>query len=312
LSPRDHGGRLDAAAARWGGRPSDWLDLSTGINPVPFPLPELPATAWTRLPDRDAEAALDAAARSFWAVPDTHGIVAAPGASALIALLPRLWPAGTADIPGPTYSEHEAAFRAAGWRIGREGATARILVNPNNPDGRRRHAADLLPGALNILDESFADAMPEAALPHGTQITLKSFGKFWGLAGLRLGFAIAPRRTAGRIAEALGPWPVSGPALAIGAAALTSRRWAGSTRARLAADAARLDALLAAHNATLAGGTPLFRLFHVDDAARWGDHLARARILVRRFAQAPGWLRFGLPGAEAAWNRLEEALEGLG
>lgn len=309
-----HGGALDAAARRWGGASADWLDLSTGINPQPFPLPALPPEAWTRLPDAGAEAALDRAARAFWAVPESHGIVAAPGTSALIALLPRLFPPGRVEIPGPTYGEHAAAFAAAGWRMAEPGgpAEARVLVHPNNPDGRLRAAADILPApALTILDESFADAAPGLALPHGAQVTLKSFGKFWGLAGLRLGFAIAPRPLAGRIAEALGPWAVSGPALAIGAAALADRDWADATRARLARDAAALDALLVGHGAAPRGGTPLFRLFSVDAAARWQDHLASARILVRRFGWSADLIRLGLPGEPGAWGRLAAALEGV-
>ncbi|HEU0223537.1 MAG TPA: aminotransferase class I/II-fold pyridoxal phosphate-dependent enzyme [Paracoccaceae bacterium] len=312
MSLRDHGGGIDAAAARWGGRPEGWLDLSTGINPLPYPLPPLAPEAWTRLPDRAAVEALESAARRFWQVPESHGIVAAPGASALIQILPRLAPPGIADIPGPTYNEHEAAFRAAAWRIGTAGAIARVLVNPNNPDGRTWESSDLLPPpGLTIVDESFADASLGAALAHGSQITLKSFGKFWGLAGLRLGFAIAPRPLAQALAELLGPWPVSGPALAIGSAALADLPWAECTRARLARDAARLDALVLARGARLAGGTPLFRLYEIPAAPAWFENLARAHILVRRFPWSETLLRFGLPGPEAAWTRLAAALETL-
>ena len=303
--PRDHGGGLDAARARWGG--DDWIDLSTGIAPEPYPLPPLPADAWTRLPDRDAAAALEAAARRLWRVPDGAGVLAAPGASALIARLPASMPPGPVDVPRPTYNEHAAALRAHGRTVGPGGA-ARVLVHPNNPDGRLWGAGDLAP--FTVIDESFCDVAPEASLvAHAARpgvVVLKSFGKFWGLAGLRLGFAIARPETLAPLAEALGPWPVSGPALAIGAAALSDGAWAEDARARLARDAARLDALMAPHG-RLVGGTTLFRLYETADAAALRDRLARARVWSRTFPYSRSWLRLGLPPARG-WARLEAAL----
>ncbi len=309
---RDHGGGLDAAMAAWGGARGDWLDLSTGINPVPYPLPEVPPHAWTALPDRDAAGALEAAARAFWRVPDGAEVVAAPGLSALIVRLPALLRLPAVAIPGPTYNEWEAAFRAAGTAVVGDPAAPLCAVSPNNPDGRALPAAALDGRPLALIDESFGDPAP--ALSHvarsaapGT-VVLKSFGKFWGLAGLRLGFAIlAPGALAEGLRESLGPWPVSGPALAIGAAALRDAPWAEATRARLARDAARLDALMLSKGAALAGGTPLFRLYAVEDARAWASRLAQARVLARVFPYSATWLRLGLP-APQAWARLEGAL----
>ncbi|WGH79416.1 pyridoxal phosphate-dependent class II aminotransferase [Jannaschia sp. GRR-S6-38] len=302
---RDHGGGLDAARARWGG--TDWIDLSTGINPDPYPRPDLPDRAWTALPDRDAEAALEHAARVFWRVPPAAAILAAPGASALIAKLPALAPGGRVAIPGPTYNEHAAAFRAHGFALAGT-AEARVLVHPNNPDGRLWSAADLTP--FTVVDESFCDVTPDASLVAEAArpgvIVLKSFGKFWGLAGLRLGFAIGHPETLAPLAEALGPWPVSGPALAIGAAALSDPDWAARTRARLRSDAARLDALMALHGRPV-GGTDLFRLYDVGDARALQDRLARHAIWSRIFPYSDSWLRLGLPPARG-WDRLEAAL----
>ncbi|MEM8823724.1 MAG: threonine-phosphate decarboxylase [Pseudomonadota bacterium] len=302
---RDHGGGLDAARARWGGE--DWIDLSTGINPEPYPIPDIPTRAWTALPDRDAEAALIAAARSLWNVPDRADVLAAPGASALIARLPLIAPTGPVEIPGPTYNEHAAAFRAAGYRIGADGPTL-VLVHPNNPDGGWHDHVP--PASFTIIDESFCDVAPDrshvakAAQP-GT-VVLKSFGKFWGLAGLRLGFAIGAPETLAPLREATGPWPVSGPAIRIGTAAIRDTAWAEATRARLARDAVRLDALMAARG-TLLGGTSLFRLYETEDAATLQDHLARHQIWSRIFPYSRTWLRLGLPPA-TAWARLEAAL----
>ena len=314
---RDHGGGIDAAARRWGGARADWIDLSTGINPLPFPLPALPAAAWSALPDQDAMAQLDAEARRVWQVPPGAGVLAAPGASALIARLPALAPAGRVAIPFPTYNEHAAAFRAAGRPVEAApdpapGAAALVVVHPNNPDGRV-WTADALPAAeLTVIDESFGDTDPAASLialaaRPGT-LVLKSFGKFWGLAGLRLGFAIGDPALLARLADGLGPWPVSGPALAIGAAALADDGWAAATRARHTRDAARLDGLMTGAGATVVGGTPLFRLYQVGDALAWQDRLARRRIWTRAFPWSTDWLRLGLPGSEDQWQRLRAAL----
>lgn len=316
LPTRDHGGGVDAAVARWGGAREDWLDLSTGINPVPYPLGHLPGRAWTALPDRAAMDRLIGAARSFWSVPPEADIVAAPGASALIARMPGQVAGTRAAIPGPTYNEHAAAFRAAGWEVVEEGeegeVEVRVGVHPNNPDGRLMAAGDIGGRALTVIDESFCDVCPEVSHVARTTepgvVVLKSFGKFWGLAGLRLGFLIGSPAQCARMREALGPWAVAGPALEIGARALEDRSWAETTRKRLARDAARLDAMMAARGAELAGGTTLFRTYTVPDASAWQARLAEARILARVFPYSATWLRLGLPGGEDDWRRLWDAL----
>lgn len=313
---RDHGGGIDAAAALYGGARSDWLDLSTGINPVAYPIGFIPLGTWQSLPDARAMDRLLAAARAFWDVPDTAQIIAAPGASAIIAQLPGLAD-GDAFIPTPTYNEHAAAFRAHGRQVTDDsGAPAHVYVHPNNPDGRFWDGGRGT--GLTILDESFCDTCPadsQVALTvrPGT-VVLKSFGKFWGLGGLRLGFAIghpqtlAPPGRAG-LADLLGPWAVSGPALEIGARALEDTAWATETRQRLREDTTRLDTLMAKSGATLIGGTTLFRTYSVPSASHWQDKLARSHIWTRIFPYSTEWIRLGLPGSPADWTRLEEALQ---
>lgn len=308
MQDRDHGGGIDAAAAHFGGVRADWIDLSTGINPEPYPLPLLAGDVWTALPDRGAAEALERAARTFWNVPEGVAVLAAPGASSLIARIPALLPPGRVEIPGPTYNEHAAAFRAAGWQEGEGGA--QVIVHPNNPDGRF-HCGIGAGAPLLVIDESFCDVAPECSLIGLTDrpgvIVLKSFGKFWGLAGLRLGFAIGDPVLVGQLAAMLGPWPVSGPALAVGRAALADTGWTERTRARLGQDAQRLDGLMAGAGAVLAGGTSLFRLYEVPDAVEWQDRLARHRIWTRVFPYSRTWLRLGLPPV-AGWDRLAAAL----
>jgi len=310
-TPRDHGGGIDGARAVYGGERADWLDLSTGINPVPYPIPPLPKDAWTALPDAGGQDRLIAAARAFWNVPDGAQILAAPGASALIARIPALGGSGRVAIPGPTYNEHAAAFRASGWTIETEGnAPVRVLVHPNNPDGKLWEAT-AFGDELTIIDESFCDICPDRSLVHlagrKNVIILKSFGKFWGLAGLRLGFAIGADATMSRLQDMLGPWAVSGPGLHVGALALEDRDWADATRARLHADATRLDGLMRPAGARIIGGTDLFRLYQVDSAAQWQARLARNQIWSRIFPYSDRWLRVGLPGLDG-WGRLQDAL----
>lgn len=308
---RDHGGGLDRAVQRFGGTRSAWIDLSTGINPVAYPVTDLPGDAWTALPDATARTNLIAAARRFWQVPQRAAILATPGASAAIAMIPRLAAPGRVVIPEPTYNEHAASFTAAGWQASMD-ATASVHVHPNNPDGRTWQATDLT-GTLRIIDESFCDTLPEASLmaeatTAGTLI-LKSFGKFWGLAGLRLGFVIGDPALIDTLAQMLGPWPVAGPALHIGTMALNDAAWADDTRTRLARDTARLDRAVTAAGASLVGGTTLFRLYEVEGAAAWQERLARQWIWSRIFPYNPRWLRLGLP-APGHWDRVLAALAG--
>ncbi len=309
-TPRDHGGGIDEAIAKWGGTRDSWLDLSTGINPVPYPIGDFPADAWTALPDKDAQEDLLAAARTFWKVPDDLAILAAPGASALIARIPALAPAGRVDIPTPTYNEHAAAFEAQEWEVTSDAPDARVLVHPNNPTGRLWTSADLTAPTM-VIDESFCDICPAASLVEEARkpgrIVLKSFGKFWGLAGARLGFAIGDPALVAKLADFIGPWAVSGPALRLGAQALRDEAWASETRARLAEEAKRLDTLLEAKGARVVGGTDLFRLYDVDDAAVWQGKLARNHVWSRIFPYSKTYLRLGLPAPDR-WAQLEAAL----
>ena len=309
--PRDHGGNLSAAIAEFGGSRDGWIDLSTGINPHPYPLPQFSAGDWGALPDADALAGLEQAARSFWNIPEEAAVLAAPGASALIAALPALAEPRWVQITKPTYNEHAAAFEARGWIVRVHGpAEAKVAVHPNNPDGRMWRE-DELSAPLTIIDESFCDVCPGESLIRMAArpgvVVLKSFGKFWGLAGMRLGFAIGDPKLIAQLATWQGPWAVSGPALRTGTLALQDNAWAEATRTRLHQDAARLDELVLANGASLAGGTDLFRLYHVDDAAAWQQKLARAHIWSRIFPYSKTFLRLGLPPADG-WDRLEAAL----
>jgi cobalamin biosynthetic protein CobC len=317
-----HGGMIAAAHALFPDAPLPFVDLSTGINPVAYKLAPLPPDAFTRLPDAEDEAALRRVAASAYGVADPGMVVAAPGTQILISLLPHLLPerGRRVAILSPTYGEHEAAWRAAGYDVTTTsdpadlaGFDIAVLCNPNNPDGRVIDPASLLPhSGLLIVDEAFADleatgSSAAGLLPRGDLLVLRSFGKWTGLAGVRLGFALAEPSLAARLRAALGPWAVSGPALAAGRQALADTAWRATTIARLKRDCARLDDLLHRAGMKLIGGTRLFRLYE-GEADEMFHRLGRAGILVRRFGFQPRLLRFGLPGSADDWQRLQAAL----
>jgi cobalamin biosynthetic protein CobC len=317
----EHGGNLDLALQRFGGRLDDWIDLSTGINRQPYPVPELAPRHWGALPSQSNIDQLHEAARQAYGT--RAPIIAVAGAQAAIQLLPRLWPRGRARILAPSYNEYGSVLRIAGWDVAEvtdfkslTGADLAVVVNPNNPDGRRHDPADLLAlfsrvGRL-VVDESFADAAPDLSLAadagRAGLLILRSFGKFYGLAGLRLGFVLGSMADVAALAALAGPWPVSGAAIEIGRRALLDGDWAAETSARLLHESRWLDALAQQQGWTLVGGTPLFRLYDTGDAAAAQAQLAAARIWSRIFSDRPGWLRLGLPGDATEWARLAAAL----
>jgi cobalamin biosynthetic protein CobC len=329
--PVFHGGALDRAMTLYGGNRADWLDLSTGINPRPWPVPPISADSWQRLPDAAAHAWLVAVARKYYRVPEGFSIVPAPGTQSLIEALPRLLGGGTATIIAPlagTYREHANCCIKVGRSVGEallpqdvpDNETLAIAVHPNNPDGMFHDKSQMLKladrmrlieGRL-IIDEAFCDTDPDRSLvPHMPRnvVVLKSFGKFFGLAGLRLGFAICDRQLAGRIADYLGPWAVSGPALEIGAAALADREWAATTRQWLAARSHALAQMLQDNGMEIVGINGLFVLAWHERAGALYDALQRSRILVRPFPDRDGLVRFGLAADDQQMRRLRTALQ---
>ncbi len=317
----DHGGNLDVARARFGGQLADWIDLSTGINRHPYPVPELPPHHWNALPSHAQIDSLHEVARQCYQT--KAPVLATAGAQGAIQLLPRLLPPGRAKILSPTYGEFGHVLRVAGWEVegvsdleALAGADLAVVVNPNNPDGRRHDPRALLTMAPRVgrlvVDESFVDVMPELSLaPRAGQpglLVLRSFGKFYGLAGLRLGFVLGCEADIAALTGMAGPWPVSGVAIEIGRRALLDHLWATETRARLVREAERLDELARGAGLELLGGTPLFRLYEAGDGLLAQERLARAQIWSRIFNDRPSWLRLGLPGDETEWQRLTAAL----
>jgi cobalamin biosynthetic protein CobC len=318
---RDHGGNIGAALAQFGGQMEDWIDLSTGINRVAYPFVNVPAALWHRLPTGEDMAQALAAARWHYGVQAPAMLCA--GAQAAIQMIPQLRSAGRAAVLSPSYNEHAACLRAQGWQVSAapdlaamRGADLAVVVNPNNPDGRVFTPGDLLTllpdVGLLVVDESFGDVAPHLSLlPYAGQnklLILRSFGKFWGLAGARFGLVFGPKSHVEQLSALAGPWPVSGPALHIARAAYADKAWADATRARLVQDAAKMDDLARGAGWRVVGGCDLFRLYDTPDAAAAQTRLARAHIWSRIFPYSATWLRLGPAGSADEWNRLAAAL----
>lgn len=321
----EHGGRLRRAAQQYGIPLAEWLDLSTGISPWPWRLPDIPASAWMRLPEESD--GLEAAARRYYGV---EQLLPLPGSQAAIQLLPRLRRPGKVGVVSPCYAEHAEAWRVAGHILREVGDhevphhldrfDVLVVVNPNNPTGRRIEPGVLLEwharlqerGGWLVVDEAFMDCTPEQSLVGSCSsrpglVVLRSFGKFFGLAGARLGFAFAEPRLLASLAQSLGPWAVNGPTRWVAQAVLGELHEQIQRRHDLNEASRRLAGLLGEHGFAPQGGTALFQWTVSAQSAALRDHLARQGILVRLF-DSPTSLRFGLPPDEEGWRRLEHGL----
>lgn len=320
----EHGGAIRAAAIRYGIPERDWIDLSTGINPRSWRPPRIPIQVWRRLPEDDD--GLEQAAAEYYG---TTELLPTAGSQAPIQALPALRPTCRVGVFTPGYAEHAYHWKRHGHWVEEleveaiEGQLERLdvlmLSNPNNPTGQRFWPRHLLGWHANladrggwlVVDEAFVDATPGLSLAAETGqpglIVLRSLGKFFGLAGARVGFVLAEAGLRQKLREVLGPWTVNGPGRWVAKRALEDRSWQSRNADKLYAASARLVDVLEEHGLEIAGGTAFFQWLRRPDAERIQDHLAQRGILVRRFADPPS-LRFGLPGHEAAWERLDRAL----
>lgn len=318
----EHGGRIRAAAAHYGIAEPQWLDLSSGIAPWPWPLPEIPERAWARLPESDD--GLQEVACAYYGAPQ---VLPVPGSQAAIQALPRLRRPGRVGVVSPCYAEHAHAWRRGGHIVRElseheidffiDGLDVLVLVNPNNPTGRlfepdkilQWHARLALRGGWLVIDEAFMDGVLGASMAEYTQrtglIVLRSFGKFFGLAGARLGFVLAEKRILNLLDEQLGPWAIAGPTRLIGCHCLADV--VGQRRQSLRSQAAsqRMVELLARHGQPAQGGCALFQWLITAQAAELHEFFARRGILLRLFTSNSS-LRFGLPAQEADWQRLDQ------
>lgn len=323
-----HGGRLREATAAYPDVRGPWLDLSTGINPEPWLGARASAEALRMLPDPSSLTELETVAGRAFGVADRSRVVAIGGADLALRLLPLLLGEGTATLVGPIYGGHVEAWSGRKSQMVASIDDRRaldtdilVLVNPNNPDGRqisRAALAELVEarsalGRWTIVDEAFADVTPGisvADLEIERLIVLRSFGKFYGLPGIRLGFIISNKNFSKQLRTVLGDWPVCADALILGLDAYADESWRATTGACLAAQARNLDAVLSAAGLAVAGGCDLFRWIEAPDAHRLFVGLCRQGVLTRPFAEHPTRLRFGIPSRRNL-DRLREALQAV-
>jgi cobalamin biosynthetic protein CobC len=321
----EHGGRLRKAALEYGIPETDWLDLSSGLAPWPFPVPEIPLRAWARLPETDD--GLEQAACDYYGAVQ---VLPVAGSQMAIQLLPRLRRVGKVGVLSPCYAEHAEAWRRSGYIVREvleqevdfflDSLDVLVVVNPNNPTGLSLTPSRLLDwhsklaqrGGWLVVDEAFMDNTPQLSLaPFANQvglIVLRSFGKFFGLAGVRLGFVLAERKLLKLLAEQVGPWAVSGPTRVLGQACLLDTEGHARQRLRTEEASARLALLLEQHGFKPQGGCALFQWLITECAEALHEFMARRGILLRLFTNNSS-LRFGLPADEADWTRLAAAFE---
>lgn len=319
----EHGGNLTWAAKRYGIALADWLDLSTGINPQGYPVPQMPPEIWQRLPSDD-DGLTEAACRYY----GCQSALPVAGSQAALQVLPTLRAPCRVAMLEPMYQEHAHAWRNAGHQVqtfanfaGLQAAQADVvlLCNPNNPTAQSFAAQDLLElhaslaqrGGWLIIDEAFMDATPQHSIAAHAHLpgllVLRSLGKFFGLAGARVGFLLAESTILQTVREKLGPWTLTGASRLIAKQALEDTAWQQATRLRLQADSARLAALLRHNVLAPQAGTTLFQYVPTEHAQAIHHALAKQGVWVRFFTNIPA-LRFGLPG-ENGWGKLEQALQ---
>ncbi|MBU6297698.1 MAG: threonine-phosphate decarboxylase [Alphaproteobacteria bacterium] len=321
----EHGGRLRTAAECYGIPLEQWLDLSTGINPNGWPVPALQHDLWSRLPEEND--GLNAAAQAYYG---TVPLLPVAGSQAAIQALPFLRAPCRVSVIAPGYAEHADAWMRHGHHVtpvaaeGLDAVVAQsdvlLLIQPNNPTGSlvprsqlQAWRAELAArGGWLVVDEAFVDATPEQSLmsvmPQPGLIILRSLGKFFGLAGLRVGFVSATPALLSALRTRLGPWSIATASRWIATTALCDRGWQMRARHELSPRAARLGALLNDCGLTPSGGTALFQWVRTERARPIHQHLANRAILTRLFETPPS-LRFGLPGTDADWHRLQMALD---
>lgn len=323
----EHGGHLIDAVEKYNIPKDQWIDLSTGINPNGWTVPVIPPECWQRLPETSD--GLNAAARQYY---HCESILPVAGSQAAIQALPSLRPHSNVGVLSPAYAEHAYSWKKAGHNVIKlveetiesqiHQLNVLILINPNNPSCRRFTKDQLLNwheklnhhGGWLIVDEAFIDTTAEFSLSsHPVTeglITLRSIGKFFGLAGIRCGFVIAPEKLLKSLNETLGPWPISHPSRYIATKALLDTDWQQKTRSDLKNQSARLALLLIKHGLRPEGQTDLFLWVKNRHAQQIHQSLAQQGILTRLFKQ-PSSLRFGLPKDEQQWLYLEKILKNI-
>jgi cobalamin biosynthetic protein CobC len=323
-----HGGDIQAASEVFDIPLAQWIDLSTGINPDGYSVPEIPSQFFARLPCDDYPP-LRQAARAYYQV---QALLPGAGSQIFKETIPRLFEQSCrVAIPDVGYQEHRRCWLACGHRIveydGFKPASlgalieagavdCAVVVHPNNPTAATIDIATLdrwrqrllQSDGLLIVDEAFADcAESNSSLQlddHEGVIVLRSLGKFFGLAGLRVGFALGDSERLQQLKSLRGLWSVSGVSQYVAALALADQTWQQQAQLQIAVNSDSLYQLLGSYfPAHQLRQSSLFvsLLLPQAEAIALYMGLAQRAILVRFCAlndSSQALLRFGLPAAD--------------
>jgi len=258
------------------------FDQNTPLLPVPSTRPGTIAGALARVSGYPGGGYVPLRrAIADYAGVDPESIVLGAGADDLILLVARAYagPGDTISIPQrPTYPLYRIAAQLAGADIGDDDPVLTFFCRPNNPTGTLDALPDVRP---LVVDEAYFEYAGVTAAGEDA-IVLRTFSKLFGLAGARIGYAIAPRDVADELNARQSPAPVSSLAADLAIAALASKpdpRPEVEERERLASALRALDLEpLESHTN--------FLYVPVDDGIALGDALLRHGIVVRAYPEA--------------------------
>ena len=316
-----HGGDLDIALAKYGGHLKDWLDLSTGINRISYPWKLKNDISLQNLPRKKTIENLSLAASKTLKMDKGTLTLSVGGAQSAIQFLPLLFRGNNSvKILSPTYNEYENCFRNFGFNIEKvynfsdlKEAQIAIVVNPNNPTGKwyTEQELETLSKKVEylIIDQSFHSISSRKTQKLKKNIIrINSFGKFFGLAGIRLGFVSGPFEIIKSLEKLVGPWQVSNFALDIGLQALTDSKWIFTAEKTLMQSSQNLKDLFVPVNWKLIGDTFLFHTYSTENAKKIEEQFAMEQIWIRTFDYSDKWVRIGIPGKEEEWERIKKVI----
>ena len=315
-----HGCDIDLAIKKYGGERADWIDLSTGINRTSYPWQESVKVELRDLPSSKLLMGLEKAASRAYKVAEGADTAAVQGAQQIISLLPIcLKNYNSVAILGPTYNEYEKAFKSSGIKAETVSEVSKlsssdiaIIVNPNNPTGKviAEEILDDLSKKVRILiiDESFKMFSSRRIQKFDNVIQINSLGKFFGLAGVRLGFVSGPSDFIKSVRVMLGPWPDSSVAAEIGIIALNDKTWISAMEKILLEGSNVLHEACNTKNWKLVGKTNLFHTYATSNCVEVEEQFAAHYIWIRTFDYSKSWVRLGIPTSKYEWARVRQAL----
>ncbi len=315
-----HGGDIDLAIKKYGGQRADWIDLSTGINRTSYPWQENVKVELRDLPSNKLLRSLEKAASRAYKVAEDKDTAAVQGAQQIISLLPIcLKNYNSVAILGPTYNEYEKAFKSSEIKAETVSEVSKlsssdiaIVVNPNNPTGKviaEEILNDLSKKVrILIIDESFKMFSSRRIQKFDNVIQINSLGKFFGLAGVRLGFVSGPSNFIKSVRGMLGPWPVSSIAAEIGKIALNDQAWISQMEKILLEGSDVLHRACNRKNWKLIGKTNLFHTYATSSSLKVEKQFAAHYIWIRTFDYSETWVRLGIPTSKYEWTRVRQAL----